>query len=154
MPRQVDFKVPKVECTDGEEIPYTELIDVEKIQMTTKMTCEVGTNILITKDNISFFCTRTRLIPFQTAGQEDDVMQAGDLNQVLQHRVPGVHGRADRRVRRAGDDDSDTGKGAQEKVPAAGRLRAQAGQAHSAGSRGAETGRYRGAESNFHLITG
>ena len=86
MPRQVDFKVPKVECTDGEEIPYTELIDVEKIQMTTKMTCEVGTNILlITKDDISLFCTRTRLTPFQTAGQEDDVMQAGDLNQVLQH---------------------------------------------------------------------
>ena len=67
-------------------------------------------------------------------------MQAGDLNQMLQHRVPGVHGRADRRVRRAGDDDSDTGKGAQEKMPAAGRLRAQAGQARRAGPRGAETG--------------
>ena len=45
VPRQVDFKVPKVECTDGEEIPYTELIDVEKIQMTTKMLCEVRTNV-------------------------------------------------------------------------------------------------------------
>ena len=42
VPRQVDFKVPKVECTDGEEIPYTELVDVEKIQMTTSMTCEVS----------------------------------------------------------------------------------------------------------------
>ena len=41
VPRQVDFKVPKVECTDGEEIPYTELVDVEKTQMTTKMKCEV-----------------------------------------------------------------------------------------------------------------
>ena len=45
VPRQVDFKVPKVECTDGEEIPYTELVDVEKIQMTTKMSCEVRAKI-------------------------------------------------------------------------------------------------------------
>ena len=49
VPRQVDFKVPKVECTDGEEIPYTELVDVEKIQMTTSMTCEVRQNVLFLK---------------------------------------------------------------------------------------------------------
>ena len=67
-------------------------------------------------------------------------MQAGDLDQVLQHRVPGVHRRADRRVRRAGDDDSDAGEGAQEEVPPAGRLRAQAGAGRRAGPRGAETG--------------
>ena len=53
VPRQVDFKVPKVECTDGEEIPYTELVDVEKTQMTTKMKCEVGkTNFPLVDRNV------------------------------------------------------------------------------------------------------
>lgn len=41
VPRQVDFKVPKIECEDGEEVPYTDCQDVEKSEMTTKMTCEV-----------------------------------------------------------------------------------------------------------------
>ena len=76
-------------------------------------------------------------------------MQAGDLDQVLQHRVPGVHGRAGRGVYRARDDDPDAGEGAQEEVPVAGRLRAQAGQARRAGPRGAETGM--DTKSNFHL---
>lgn len=41
VPRQVDFKVPKITCEDGEEIPYTDMEPVEDTQMTTKMTCEV-----------------------------------------------------------------------------------------------------------------
>jgi len=41
VPRQVDFKVPKVTCEEGEAIPYTDCVDAEKVQMTTKMTCEV-----------------------------------------------------------------------------------------------------------------
>ena len=41
VPRQVDFKVPKIECVDGEEIPYMDSQPAEKTQMTTKMTCEV-----------------------------------------------------------------------------------------------------------------
>lgn len=41
VPRQVDFKVPKIECVDGEEIPYTDMEPAEDTQMTTKMTCEV-----------------------------------------------------------------------------------------------------------------
>ena len=44
-----------------------------------------------------------------TAGEEDDVLQAGGLDQVRQHRVPGVHGRTGRGVPRAGDDDTDAG---------------------------------------------
>jgi hypothetical protein len=47
VPRQVDFKVPKVECAEGEEIPYTEIEDAEKTQMTTAMTCEVSEEELI-----------------------------------------------------------------------------------------------------------
>lgn len=42
VPRQVDFKVPKVECEEQEEIPYTEIEEAEKTQMTTAMTCEVS----------------------------------------------------------------------------------------------------------------
>jgi len=41
VPRQVDFKVPKINCEDGEEIPYTDMEPTEKTQMTTKMTCVV-----------------------------------------------------------------------------------------------------------------
>jgi hypothetical protein len=37
----VDFKVPKIECEEAEEIPYTDCVDAEKVQMTSKMTCEV-----------------------------------------------------------------------------------------------------------------
>ena len=36
MPRQVDFKVPKVDCVEGDPIPYTDCEDAEKIQMTTR----------------------------------------------------------------------------------------------------------------------
>jgi hypothetical protein len=39
--QQVDFKVPKIECFDAEEIPYTDCVDAEKIQMTTSMVCQV-----------------------------------------------------------------------------------------------------------------
>ena len=53
------------------------------------------------------------------AGEEDDLVQAGGLDQVLEHRVPGVHGGAGRGVRGAGDDDPDAGEGAQEEVPPA-----------------------------------
>ncbi len=41
VPRKVDFKVPKVDCVEGEAIPYTDCVEAEKTQMTTKMTCEV-----------------------------------------------------------------------------------------------------------------
>lgn len=41
VPRQVDFKVPKIECFDAEEIPYTDCVDAEKTQMTTSMVCKV-----------------------------------------------------------------------------------------------------------------
>ena len=41
VPRQVDFKVPKIQCEDADEVPYTDCQDKEKEQMTTKMTCEV-----------------------------------------------------------------------------------------------------------------
>jgi len=41
VPRQVDFKVPKINCEEGEEVPYTDCEEAEKIQMITKMTCEV-----------------------------------------------------------------------------------------------------------------
>jgi len=41
VPRQVDFKVPKINCEDGDEVPYTDCEEAEKIQMITKMTCEV-----------------------------------------------------------------------------------------------------------------
>ena len=67
-------------------------------------------------------------------------MQACDLDQVLEHRVPGVHGGTGRGVRGAGDDDPDAGEGAQEEVPPARRLRPQAGQARRPGPRRAETG--------------
>ena len=41
VPKQVDFKVPKITCEDGEDIAYDDYIDVEKTQMVSKMTCEV-----------------------------------------------------------------------------------------------------------------
>lgn len=41
VPKQVDFKVPKITCDDGEDIPYDDYIDVEKTQMTSRMVCEV-----------------------------------------------------------------------------------------------------------------
>ena len=41
VPKQVDFKVPKITCEDGEDIAYDDYIDVEKNQMVSKMTCEV-----------------------------------------------------------------------------------------------------------------
>ena len=40
-PVQVDFKVPEMECTDGDEVPWEDCEDIEKEQMTTSMTCEV-----------------------------------------------------------------------------------------------------------------
>ena len=42
VPRQVDFKVPKITCEDGEDIAYDDYIDVEKNQMTAKMVCNVN----------------------------------------------------------------------------------------------------------------
>merc|ERR1712038_274355 len=41
VPRQVDFKVPKIECNGAEEIPYQDMEEVELEQMVTKMVCEV-----------------------------------------------------------------------------------------------------------------
>merc|ERR1712226_543314 len=41
VPRQVDFKVPKIECNGAEEIPYNDMEEVELEQMVTKMVCEV-----------------------------------------------------------------------------------------------------------------
>lgn len=41
VPRQVDFKVPKIDCLDSNEIPYTDCEGTEKEQMTTSMSCEV-----------------------------------------------------------------------------------------------------------------
>jgi len=41
VPRQVDFKVPKINCVEGEDVPYTDCEEAEKTQMITKMTCEV-----------------------------------------------------------------------------------------------------------------
>lgn len=41
VPKQVDFKVPKITCEDGEDIAYDDYIDVEKSQMTSRMVCEV-----------------------------------------------------------------------------------------------------------------
>ena len=41
VPRQVDFKVPKVNCEEGDEVPYTDCEEAEKTQMITKMACEV-----------------------------------------------------------------------------------------------------------------
>ena len=33
MPRQVDFKVPKIECNGAEEIPYQDMEEVELEQI-------------------------------------------------------------------------------------------------------------------------
>merc|ERR1739844_513920 len=41
VPRQVDFKVPKIDCNGAEEIPYQDMEEVELEQMVTKMVCEV-----------------------------------------------------------------------------------------------------------------
>merc|ERR1712183_291409 len=41
VPRQVDFKVPKIECDGAEEIPYNDMEEVELEQMVTKMVWEV-----------------------------------------------------------------------------------------------------------------
>ena len=41
IPRQVDFKVPKITCEDVKEIAYEEYTKVEKTQMTSKMSCMV-----------------------------------------------------------------------------------------------------------------
>ena len=41
VPRQVDFKVPKVDCVEGEAIPYTDCEDTEKVQMTTRQVREM-----------------------------------------------------------------------------------------------------------------
>jgi len=41
VPKQVDFKVPKIECGDGEDIVNDDFIDVEKNQMTSRMACKV-----------------------------------------------------------------------------------------------------------------
>ncbi len=41
VPRQVDFKVPKVDCVEGEAIPYTDCEDTEKVQMTTRQVGEM-----------------------------------------------------------------------------------------------------------------
>ena len=40
-PKQVDFKVPKITCEDGEPVDYDDFIDVTKNQMTSKMVCKV-----------------------------------------------------------------------------------------------------------------
>ena len=41
VPKQVDFKVPKITCEDGEDIAYDDYIDVEKNQMTARMVCQL-----------------------------------------------------------------------------------------------------------------
>ena len=41
VPKQVDFKVPKITCEDGEDVHYDDYIDREKTQMTSRMVCEV-----------------------------------------------------------------------------------------------------------------
>ena len=41
VPKQVDFKVPKITCEDGEDIAYDDYIDVEKNQMTARMVCKL-----------------------------------------------------------------------------------------------------------------
>jgi hypothetical protein len=41
VPKQVDFKVPKITCDEEGDIPYDDYIDVEKSQMISRMTCEV-----------------------------------------------------------------------------------------------------------------
>jgi len=41
VPKQVDFKVPKITCDDGEDIAYDDYLDTEKNQMTSRMVCEV-----------------------------------------------------------------------------------------------------------------
>ena len=41
VPKQVDFKVPKITCEEGEEVPYDDYIDVDKEQMVSNMLCEV-----------------------------------------------------------------------------------------------------------------
>lgn len=33
VPKQVDFKVPKIECFDAEQIPYMDCVDIEKQQV-------------------------------------------------------------------------------------------------------------------------
>ena len=40
-PVKVGFKVPKMECEDGPEVPWEDCEDIEKEQMTTSMTCKV-----------------------------------------------------------------------------------------------------------------
>ena len=41
VPKQVDFKVPKITCDDGEDIAYDDFVETEKNQMTSRMACEV-----------------------------------------------------------------------------------------------------------------
>ena len=41
VPKQVDFKVPKITCAEAKAIEYDDFEDVEKEQMTSKMVCEV-----------------------------------------------------------------------------------------------------------------
>merc|ERR1712150_413256 len=41
VPKQVDFKVPKITCDDGEDIAYDDYVDTEKEQMISRMVCEV-----------------------------------------------------------------------------------------------------------------
>ena len=41
VPKQIDFKVPKIECNDDGEFIYDDYVDVDKTQMTSRMACGV-----------------------------------------------------------------------------------------------------------------
>ncbi|XP_040583609.1 uncharacterized protein [Lepeophtheirus salmonis] len=66
VPRQVDFKVPKIICEEGEPIPYTDLQEAEKEQMTSTMSCEVkhSTNCVPVKQ------TKCKTLVYQECEEE------------------------------------------------------------------------------------
>eukprot|EP00096_Caligus_rogercresseyi_P012849 TRINITY_DN5515_c0_g1_i1.p1 TRINITY_DN5515_c0_g1~~TRINITY_DN5515_c0_g1_i1.p1 ORF type:complete len:414 (+),score=114.53 TRINITY_DN5515_c0_g1_i1:37-1278(+) len=66
VPRKVDFKVPKIICEEGEPIPYTDLQEAEKEQMTSTMSCEVkhSTNCVPVKQ------TKCKTIVYQECQEE------------------------------------------------------------------------------------
>lgn len=66
VPRQVDFKVPKIDCFVVEQIPYMDCVDVEKVEMTLSMVCEVKH----TTDCKPSTNTKCKNISFQECHQE------------------------------------------------------------------------------------
>ena len=66
VPRQVDFKVPKIDCQEADEIPYTDCEEAEKTQMTTRMTCEVKH----TSDCRPVTSTKCQSIQYQECAEE------------------------------------------------------------------------------------